>query len=272
MDLSQEVNVSFLLYIGTFGMLLMALAIIFFVVIYQRRLFTQHERLQKQDLEHQQALLKASIKGQEEERERIAQDLHDEVGANLSTIKLYVGRLVSALVSDEQEPDNPLVEQTNSMVDDTIQSVRHISHDLLPPVLNEFGLIDAIQDKFDKISQTGHIKTYFLHNSPSLRLPKFQELILYRIVQEMVNNTLKHAQATFFQLELHNADPALELTFTDDGVGFDLNKLNGQHNVSHTKGLGLQGIESRVSVLGGTLNYDSAPGEGTRISIVIHPS
>lgn len=272
MDTSGEINESLILYFGTFGMLLMAFAIIFFVVIYQRRLFAQQERMQKLDLETQQALLKASIQGQEEERERIAQDLHDEVGANLSTIKLYVGRLVSSLVTDADDPGNPLIDQTNAMVDETIQSVRHISHNLLPPVLKEFGLIEAIQDKFDKINHTGLIKTYFMHNSPTFRIPKFQELILYRVVQEMVNNTIKHAQASYMQLEIHYTEESLELVFQDDGVGFDLQKLNGQHDVTHSNGLGLQGIKSRISVLGGALEYDSAPGQGTRINIFVQSS
>ncbi|RJE75049.1 hypothetical protein BGP76_18220 [Reichenbachiella sp. MSK19-1] len=227
------------------GMFFMALAIIMFFIVYQRRLLDQQLQNQKLATEHQSKLLKASMDSQEKERNRVSKDLHDDIGAMLTTIKLYTDQ-----IDMENTPAQltQLKEKTNQLVDDTIHNVRRISHDLHPAILENLGILEAIENLIDSINGAKNILVDFHHNAVA-GMNYQTELMLFRVIQELVNNTLKHAHASHIQLRLIQTHQNLHMTYMDDGVGY-LPK-----DTLNFSGLGIKNIESRVNLLGGEITY-----------------
>lgn len=266
---SGELGVGTMILIGTVGMLLLAMAVIVFFLVYQRRLLAQQEQLQQIKIDQQKALLEASLQTQENERRRIAKDLHDEVGANLSTINLFAKQIEKFVEAESKA--GKMVVKTKDLIDTTITSVRAISKDLLPATLDRFGLVEAAQELCDRINQADDVWVKFEHQTPEERLPQNQELALFRIIQELFNNTLKHAQATQIDLFIHYSSPqGLKVIFKDNGVGFDANALI--QSKDSTKGLGLKNLESRAQVLGASLKYVNPPEGGTQVNILSNPA
>ena len=270
----KEADVVIMYLVGMLGILLPTIAAILFFVFYQRRLLKQHKANKALEANYQRELLEANIETQENVRKQIAKDLHDDVGAKLSAIKLYINQ-IQLKIKKEQFPVEQ-AQQAKELTMGTIQSVRGISHNLLPSVLERFGLVEALQDFFDTLNGADALQIDFEHNwqaQPRLAVPK--ELALFRIVQELTNNTLKHAEAQHIRVHLFVGQQRLRLLYEDDGVGFDMsespttdNQLIKPPKDNPTKsGLGLKNIESRVQVLGGQLNFHSEKGKGLQVEI-----
>lgn len=259
-----EFGVGTMMLAGTIGMLVLAMAVILFFLVYQRRLLAQQEKLQEVKTQQQKALLEASLQSQENERRRIAKDLHDEVGANLSTINLFT-RQIEKFVEPASRVAH-LVNQTKELIDATVVSVRTISKDLLPATLDCFGLIEAVQELCNRINLANEINVKFESQTTEERMAPAQELALFRIIQELFNNTLKHAQASEIQLYIHYNSQTLKVVFQDNGVGFDIATVqNSQHS---TLGVGLKNLESRAQILQATLTYNCPPEGGTQVNIL----
>ena len=189
---------------------------------------------------HNTDLLRSSIEVQEAERKRIAQDLHDEIGGLLTTSKIYFNQLKPG-VSEEQLRQTS--DKVNLLFDEMMTNIRRISHDLRPVVLENFGLIEAIESLNEKLSEVG-VEALFTHRI-SLRLHKDVELNLYRILQELIGNTLKHASARHISIDMETAGNGLYLNYTDDGTGFEPGATTG--------GLGMKSIASRLNLLHGNM-------------------
>lgn len=257
----QEIpDLILILIIGTCSMLFLAGSIIFFVVYYQKRMLQNKMEKQKMEGEYQRKLLQATLESQEKERKRLASELHDSVGAMLSATKLNLNFLKS--LGDDTETKQSL-DETKSMIDETIDTVRRISKDLLPSSLEKFGLVEALKEFCDKIS-TPKTGVFFQHDDKQLSLKKEQELPLYRLVQEIVNNALKHADAKSVIISI-NQDPRFSLVITDNGKGFDVQATKKDIN----KGVGLYNIENRVNMLRGQVELTSVLGQGTTYKVVI---
>ncbi|MBG6133463.1 signal transduction histidine kinase [Aquimarina sp. EL_43] len=244
--------------IGMVVIFLLSLSVIIFFILYQRRLLAQQEKHQKIESDYQKELLKTSIISQEEERSRIAKELHDDVGAMLTTTKLYFGQITPELPPEELKG---IAEKMSSFFDDMIQSVRSISQDLRPVVLEKLGLVEATQSLVQTINDSGKIKVHFKNNTIKT-IAKSKELNLYRIIQELITNTLKHAEASAIYVELKNEGNSLIILYEDDGKGLK------QKNLLHKKGLGLKNIESRLSVLSGKIHFFKKS-SGMKVKIVI---
>ncbi len=224
------------------GMFLLSLSIVIFFVVYQRRLLKQQQQIQQREAEYQQELLRANFLSQEKERNRIGKDLHDEVGALLTTTKLYFQHL-----SQTNDPEKFLEVKTKafSLLEDSIHTVRRVSHDLRPAVLERLGLVEAISNVVDKINASGQIEVNFNHSLDSEPETEYA-LNWYRIVQELINNTLKHAEASRVSLDLRQIKNELILNYSDNGKG-----LTPESDTKH--GLGIQNIRSRISLMHGSL-------------------
>lgn len=244
------------LMVGMIGMFLLALIIISFVLVYQRKLLKQKRQQELSEIEYQRALLEANVKSQEMERQRIARDLHDGVGVMLSTTQLYFDQL-SEDIGDEHEETK---QKINELLEDTIQSVRLISADLRPVVLDNLGLAEAILELTEKVASASRLDIEFT-NQYRQSLKKEQELVVFRIVQELLTNTIRHAKASMVNLSLVSGTDDFRLTYRDDGIGFDP-RIN-------QKGLGLKNIESRVHILGGEFIIHTHQQSGAFIGISI---
>ncbi len=243
--------------IGMIVIFLLSLSVIIFFILYQRRLLAQQKKHQKIESDYQKELLKTSIISQEEERSRIAKELHDDVGAMLTTTKLYFGQITPQLPAKELEN---ITKKATGFLNDMIQSVRTISQDLRPVVLEKLGLIEAINSLTQMINESGNIKINF-RNNLTQTIVKSKELDIYRIIQELITNTIKHAKATTIGIELKNENEALVIIYEDNGKGID------QEQLSHKKGLGLKNIESRLSVLSGSIHF-LEKSKGMKVKIV----
>jgi two-component system NarL family sensor kinase len=262
MDSPPELAFGQLLIGGISFMLLAAVALVLFIVTYQKRLLEQQLRLRAAEAEYQQQLLAAVINAQEHERERIGRDLHDGIGSTLATAKLLVGRLGTTLAPAET---TSLTGRVKDILGNAVHDVRGLSHSLYPAVLDRFGLAEALQHLADVSTDAGTLPVELTIDYPQ-PLPLAQELALYRICQELIHNAQKHARgATHLAVQLHQAGPRLSLRVVDDGCGFDVASL--AHTRPASGGAGLRSIEVRVRMLHARFSQQSAPGEGTRTLI-----
>ena len=254
MFLLQATNssgVSFVLLLGTLGMLLLTVGLIIFIILHQRRVKRFNEKIQTMEQAQQRLLLNDSIKLQEEERQRLAADLHDDAGPLLATARLYLNE---NLVNQDKATQLQSIFQARQIIDDTIQLVRNISHSLMPPTLKNFGLESAINDLFQKISGSGAINASSRFHEYKERLKEEKELIIFRVVQELINNILKHSNSSFIHLTQNVHAGKFYLRIHHDGRGLvqaDFEKLN-KSNV----GLGLKNITSRLRVVDGNINFE----------------
>jgi two-component system, NarL family, sensor kinase len=251
---SSPVGVSATLFLGTLGMILLAIAIVVFVVIHQRKVIRFNTQLKQLEEEKQQILLNASIRFQEEERNRIAADLHDDAGPLLATARLYLNE---NLVNQEKAQQLQSIYSAKQIIDDAILLIRNISHSLMPPTLKNFGLESAVTDLFQKISGSGSINASARFHDYRVRLKVEQELLVFRIVQELVNNVFKHSNAGFIHLTQNNSGSNMYFRLHHDGNGIvqaDFEKLN--HSAL---GLGLKNIASRTKVLKGRIFFEIDP-------------
>jgi two-component system NarL family sensor kinase len=267
MDAPPEISFASLLFAGMGFMLLAGLALVLFVVEYQKRLLQQQLRLRAAEAEYQQQLLAAVIEAQEHERERIGRDLHDGIGSTLATAKLLVGRLGN---TTPEEATN-LTIMVKEILGNAVHDVRGLSHSLYPAVLDRFGLAEALQHLADVCNETSTLDVELsIDYQQPLVLP--QELALYRICQELIHNAQKHAQgATVLQVHLSQHPTGVRLSVADDGCGFDTAALAETRPASG--GAGLRSIEVRVQMLRARLSQQSAPGQGTHTLIELdHPA
>jgi len=247
-------------FVGTVGMILLASAIFFFFVIYQKRLLKKQLELNLVKSNQQEEILRNTISAQEKERKRIAQDLHDEVGAMLSVVKLNVGRIERK--SDEQLAKE-LAGETKNYLDDVITQVRRISRGLLPPSLEKLGLFFALEELVNWVNKSDQLDIECWRSGEQFRLNDSKELALFRIVQELLNNAIKHSGAENILIKARFREKYLALSITDNGKGFNIDeKMN--------TGLGLKNLESRSQIVGGKFKMKSKPGKGTTAIICLN--
>lgn len=246
-------------FIGTIGMVLLAGAIFFFFVTYQKRLLRKQLELNQVKSDQKDEILRNTIYAQEKERKRIAQDLHDEVGAMLSVVKLNVARIEKK--TSEQKPKE-LAGETKTYLDDVIMQVRRISRDLLPPALERFGLYYAIEELAKWVNKSDQILIQCKLSGEQSRFESKKELALFRIVQELLNNAIKHAEASAIYINVRFTSSYLAIAFSDNGKGFDVEEKKNE-------GLGLKNFESRTQILDARFKLWSRLQKGTTAFILL---
>jgi signal transduction histidine kinase len=227
--------------------IIVAIIIIFFIVSITR----EHNKI----LKWQQARIAAEINTLENERKRIADDLHDELGPLLSAIKLQINHLEPA-----DETETAVLEKSSEQIDGIIQRFREISYDLLPNTLVRKGLVKATEEFISKLKPIHPLGISFTYSD--FTLSPEREINLYRILQEIIHNTVKHARATSLSISIQKNNKILLIKTKDDGIGF-----NYSEKTQIARGLGLLSIHSRVELLGGQLLVTSQPGSGTEFEI-----
>lgn len=246
--------------VGIFIMIALALVMISYTNRAQHRILTQRMEAQAAELRHQQELLQRNMLVQEEERQRIAAQLHDDIGSKLGVLHLSFHRLRRA---DEKERNaETMYEEINQLISNALETTRRISHELLPPTLEDFGLLEALNEFCEGVRKTGAVRIQFEHNLSRADLPDpTTELHLFRIVQELTSNSLKYAQAQHIIIQLlKGEDNTIRLLYKDDGAGFDL-----QNIVS--KGLGLRNLQNRTNMIGATSEIHTSPGQGFEMTV-----
>lgn len=241
--------------IGGFVVLATLLALIFF----QRFRRIQEEKRSKAVLQERDKGLKAVIQTQESERERISQDLHDGIGQQLSGLKLAWSGLSTEIGKENPQQFSKLIELTG-ILDQSADEVRNISHQMMPKLLKEYGLIAALNEMLEKALKFSKIEGLIDDlNIGEKRFNDEVEIGLYRVGQELVNNAIKHAGASSIELQVYLNQGNLHLLVIDNGKGMPLNE--------DTEGHGLRNIKSRLSIIQGTISFETE--QGTTAHVVV---
>ena len=255
----RQKNVWLYILIGT----LLSLSIIAFLFNKNTKRKQQIAEQQLRQLQQEKELeaAKTVLKVQEEERVRVAKDLHDGLGSMLSGIKLNLSAMKGNVILQQQ--DASIFIKSIEQLDSAISEMRRISHNMMPESLLKFGLVEAVHDYCESINESKIVQLTFKDFGMNERLESSVEIVLYRIIQELVNNSIKHAKAKNIIIQLVKNYENITLTVEDDGNGFDINKLD------KLKGFGLTNIQSRVDYLKGNLIVDSEINKGTSVFIEI---
>jgi two-component system sensor histidine kinase UhpB len=196
------------------------------------------------------------IQTQEMEREIIGGELHDNVCQILSVTKHYL-----EIIERNQEISKTYLPQAKQLIQDSIQEIRNLSHSFNPPTLNSKTIINALKDLLDNFNATGKVTIQFEYNNAFTNLDMQQKRALFRIVQEQLNNVLKHAAATKVSVVLNLEQNDIHLTISDNGKGFD--------PLHQRAGLGLNNMEARVKAFAGKITVRSSPGNGCTVEAVV---
>jgi two-component system, NarL family, sensor kinase len=251
LQITNPNNTTFVVYFGTFGMLLLAVGLILFIVFHQRKVIYFQLKLKRLEEQQQEMMLQATIQSQEEERQRIAADLHDDAGPLLATVRLYLN---DNLVNQEKASQLQSIYSAKQIIDDTIQLIRNMSHSLIPPTLKNFGLESAVNDLFQKISGSGMISATTRFHDYKRRLKLEYELSIFRVIQELINNTLKHSHSSFIHLTQNRTEQFLYIRIHHDGEG--LTQLEFEKMRDASKGMGLKNISSRMKILNSRIVFE----------------
>lgn len=231
---------------------------------HRRRLAEQELKIQQQQFlqlkqEQQLSVADAVLRSQEDERSRLARDLHDGLGGMLSGVKQSLNGMKGNQVLSATTA--AALGQVISDLDNSIGELRHIARNMMPEALLRFGLVDALQDYCDHVGASSALSVHFQAFGMNERLDQQTEVILFRIVQELLNNVVKHSGASTVLVQLLRDGNRLSLTVEDNGKGFDTKKLET------APGVGWLNIRSRVSYLDGRLDLRSEPGQGTSVTV-----
>lgn len=228
--------------------------------VYKRRQSLLEAKMNAAILEQQNIAAKEILAAEEKERKRIASDLHDGVGQMMSAVKMNLSSIASKLTL-HNEQDAVLLEKTLALVDESCKEVRTVSHNMMPNALLKSGLSSAVRSFLDKIDHK-KIKVNLHTEGLENRLPDTIEIILYRVIQETVNNVIKHAQANQLDIALIKDKDGISCTIEDNGIGFN-------HSTNSSEGIGIKNIKARITYLQGTVEWDSSINNGTLVAVHI---
>jgi signal transduction histidine kinase len=250
-----------LLIISMAGTGLIIIGFILVQVRNQKKMLEKQRQLAAAELKHQKDLLEAVITSQETERQRIGIDLHDEVGTVLSSLRMLIEKNETPATGIAAEVFNT---QSKAMIDHVVKQVREIAHNLSPHINGEHGLHDALHALCHTVNLSGSVRisTLFDEGSVPGNLPESTALALYRVLAELINNTLKHAHAQNITVSIETTNNRLEIIYTDDGIGLTDDR-NG------TAGMGLRNIESRLNIAGANWRIGANDNKGFLFYIAV---
>jgi signal transduction histidine kinase len=233
--------------------------LMFIASIYIRQIFNLQGKINKMRKENEAKVLSAIIKTEERERQKFAKELHDGLGPILSSIKMAISAINKSNVGNENEQ---IINKTENAVDNAIISIKEISNNLSPHILERYGLEKAIKTFTDTIITKEDLDIILSFNLSGKRYNYNIEVILYRIIGELITNTLKYASASKVEISLFHYERKLELFYSDNGIGFDMKNNN-------SKGMGLSNINSRVKSLDGEIEMHSKHKYGFFLKITL---
>jgi len=260
MDMQNKVNIYFGIIIIMLAFTFIAVGLIFVFIRYQKKILSKQQELHRLDAQHKKELLSSSIQSAESERMRIAKDIHDEIGSIFSTLLLSMNQFKQ---DNTFQPEQFQV--SKNLIQSGINSVRRISHAIVPFELELLGLQQTLENYFKSISSISEMEINFENDYNFELLNNDASLAIYRIIQELTSNCIKHAGAKKLQVSIkNNLDiNAITIRYQDDGIGID------PENQNLKKGIGLKNIESRAISFDGSSTFISKQGEGFVSEIII---
>lgn len=236
---------------GCLGMSILAIGIVLFVLAYQKKVLANKSALQAADNAFQQQLIEATILSEQQEREKISKNLHDDLGTSLNILKLNIEKLHRN--SDKHEVVEKVSGMTMEMINQAIHDLRTISRDLMPATLLRLGFVQSLNELCRNLNQTGKAKINFYHSENIPKLGEKTEVQLYRICQEVINNLIKHSEPENIDIEISFAGSGITVKFEHNGKGISNEEI--KHIYTLNKGVGLKSIESRIRMINGEITY-----------------
>ena len=264
LNLKQKSTLNYFL-IGSLAALLIVGFLVYRNLRNRQQLARQRDQIQQQrirDLEKDKQLVAVDsmLQGQEEERSRLAKDLHDGLGGLLSGVKFSLTNMKDNFIVT---PDNMVVfERSLDMIDTSIRELRRVAHNMMPEMLTKFGLDEALKEYCSTVNATKLLSVKYQSVGMDNRIEKSAEIVIYRIIQELLNNAMKHSEASEVFVQLIKEERRLNVVVEDNGKGFENDLLD-----NNKRGAGLTSIQSRVDYLKGRLDINSEPGKGTFVNI-----
>ena len=259
--------------VGSFISLLLVAFLVSFVYFYQRRHFAFLREKQEIQSRFQEELLKTRLEIQEETFRSISEEIHDNIGQTLSFIKLNLNTITVQL----PEKDNTKWQESKELLTKVIQDLRNLSRTLNTDFIQNIGLVNAIKQQLMLLERTGLYRISLNVLGERMSLSAAKELVLYRVTQELLNNSVKHADAAVIGVTIHYHLDKLIINVEDDGKGFDPEQpglpekasLAEKNSPPEKNGLGLRNVRNRIAMIGGTVDLRTAPDAGTHITIIV---
>ena len=248
----------FMVWVGVITSLCFAIG-----VFYIRKIIYYIAHMEQKRILTEKRTLNTIISTEEKERRRFSKDLHDGLGPLLSSVKMSVSALSKMNIDNSQKE---IIENADYVIEEAIKSLKEISNNLSPHILNNFGVARAVNNFINKLTLPPYLKIRFDSNIRGTRYSNNIEAILYRVICELVNNAIKHADPSQIDISLNQTGSEISLVVEDNGKGFDTAILEE----GNKQGMGLSNISSRISSLKGTMNIESISGKGTKVSININ--
>lgn len=229
-------------------------------VVFIRKIFNFIDRLDSLRKENELTVLNAVIKTEEKERLQFANDIHDGMGPLLSSAKMSLSSISNENLSIT---DQKIINNTKLVVDEAIRSIKEISNHLSPHILNNFGLVRAIKNYTAKLNTLNSITIDIDNNIEKRRYNQNIEVVLYRVVTELINNTIKHSQASLVKIELTEKNNAIIIEYCDNGIGFDANKISNNPQ----GGMGYDNMRNRLKSISSQMFLETGKGKGVYVKI-----
>jgi signal transduction histidine kinase len=230
-------------------------------LIYIRQIFRQQKRMDDLKKENESRILSAIIHTEEKERHAFAKELHDGLGPLLASIKMAV----STLGGNKAEKNRKeILDNTNKLIDESVAAIKEISNKLSPHILNHFGLLKAVKAFVDRLELRDSLKIEVNSNLEEIRFDREVEVVIYRVICELITNTINHAEASEANIDLYYEQGKLTLDYYDNGKGFE-----AVESEEIPLGMGLSNIQSRVKSIGGSFRVISGRDEGVCMNIIL---
>lgn len=233
-------------------------------LIFIKRIFNIQKRMDQLRKENESRVLSAIVRTEEKERLNFSKELHDGLGPLLSSVKMAIS---ASRINEKSENGNTVLKNAEKLIDESITSLKEISNKLSPHVLNNFGLKKAVKSFISRLPASGTLTINFNSNLEERRYTYNLEVVLYRIICELISNSLQHSNARNVFITLMDDNQLLKLDYLDDGIGFDEAILE-----TTNQGMGFANIRSRVKSLNGSIDIYTVPNEGVRVNVVIEKS
>ena len=233
------------------------LALVLFFYFSRKKIVKIAVEKKNQEIHYQKEILQSVIQTQEEERMRIAQDLHDDISSKLNIVSLNTHLLKTPNLSESEYAE--ITDNIVSLTKKALENSRRIAHDLLPPVFEKFGLHAAVEELVLEFSTAKNVQINYSNELDFSNLEVNNQLHIFRVLQELLNNSMRHGKASSISIKFVNKNEQNTCLYTDNGVGFNASLGNQK------RGIGMQNIESRINFLGGKLKVESEINKGVQI-------
>ncbi len=252
MESTQVQDFSNFIIFGSLALFLLAMVLVFFLIMHQKRILAEKSKLQEFKIQQQKAMMESIIDAQEKEQKRIANDLHDEFGSLTTLLNLNNGHLVKSLNDSKQSEELiKMAEENKNITKQMAELARQISHDLLPPGLVHSGLLQALRDLISSLQKHSDIDISFDSQVSRTEISTKSELSLFRIIKEWLQNGIKHSQASQISVDVDIKNGNLQVVISDNGIAFDF-----EQSKNESSGLGLKSMEARLEMLNSKVHFE----------------